>query len=56
LVCITAPILTYLFSTIWIKQISNYEIGNELIIINAFVTMLGLLLVQKKKNRASVLS
>jgi Na+/proline symporter len=56
LVCITAPILTYLFSTIWIKQISNYEIGNELIIINAFVTMIGLLLVQKKKGTASVLS
>lgn len=54
IVCVIAPIITYLFSTMWIKHIANYEIGNELILINAFVTMGGLLLVQKKQTKSKL--
>jgi Na+/proline symporter len=54
IVCVVAPIITYLFSTMWIKHIINYEIGNELILINAFITMAGLLLVQKNQSKLKV--
>ncbi len=50
IVCVLAPIITYLFANYIIKPFTSYEVGNELIIINAGVTILGLLLVQDKKK------
>ncbi len=46
-VCVLAPIVTYVFANFIIKEISSYKIGNELILINAGVTVLGLLFVRR---------
>lgn len=46
-VCVIAPIITYVFANYIIKEISTYEIGNELILINALITILGLMAVRK---------
>lgn len=48
IICVIAPVVTYLFANYFIKHISTYEIGNELILINAGITALGLMLVRKK--------
>lgn len=50
IICVLAPIITYVFANYIIKPFTTYEVGNELIIINAGVTILGLLLVQHKKT------
>jgi len=50
IVCIVAPIITYIYANYIVKQISTYEIGNELIILNAGITVLGLLLVKNKSQ------
>lgn len=47
LVCILAPMVTYLFATYGKGLLHGYEIGNELILINAFVTVSGLLLLKR---------
>ena len=52
IVCVLAPIITYLLANYIIKPYTTYEIGNELIIINAGITILGLLLV-KNQTEAS---
>lgn len=48
LVCYFAPIITYFFAIFFVKEFTSYEIGNELILINAGITILGLLFIQKK--------
>lgn len=50
IVCIVAPVLTYLLANYIVKPMSTYEIGNELIIINAGITMLGLLFVKSENT------
>jgi Na+/proline symporter len=55
IVCVLAPIITYVLANYVVKTMTNYEIGNELIIINAGITIIGLLLVRKVEN-ASVAS
>jgi Na+/proline symporter len=49
-VCVLAPIVTYaLANYVIVKPITSYVIGNELILINAGMTILGLLFVRKKE-------
>jgi hypothetical protein len=48
-ICVIAPIITYVLANYVIKTMTNYEIGNELIIINAGITVLGLMLVKNKE-------
>ena len=50
IVCVLAPIITYLLANYIIKPYTTYEIGNELIIINAGITIVGLLLVKTKQK------
>ena len=47
IICVIAPIFTYILANYIIKPMTHYEIGNELIIINAGITILGLLVVKK---------
>jgi len=49
-VCILAPVITYIIANYIVKPYSSYEIGNELIVINAGITALGLMLL-KRKNK-----
>ncbi|MFO0323213.1 MAG: sodium:solute symporter [Bacteroidota bacterium] len=53
LICIVAPISTYVIANFIVKPYFSYEIGNELIIINAGITILGLLFVTKKAESIS---
>lgn len=46
-ICVVAPILTYILANYLITPFTNYEIGNELIILNAIITITGLLLIKK---------
>ena len=48
IICVVAPVLTYLLANYIVKPMTSYEIGNELIIINAGITVLGLLFVKRK--------
>ncbi len=48
IVCVLAPIVTYIFANYVVKPFSSYEIGNELIVINAGITALGLVLIRGK--------
>jgi Na+/proline symporter len=49
-VCVLAPIATYVLANyVIVKPMTSYEIGNELILINAGMTILGLLFVRKKE-------
>ncbi len=52
IICILAPIITYLLANFIIKPLTNYEVGNELIMINATITILGLLMLRNSKNDA----
>jgi hypothetical protein len=47
-ICVIAPILTYLIANYIVTPYCNYQIGNELIIINAGITIIGLVLVKKR--------
>jgi Na+/proline symporter len=49
-VCVIAPIITYILANYVVKTMTTYEIGNELILINASITILGLLFVRRKKS------
>lgn len=46
-VCIIAPVVTYVLANYVIKTMTPYEVGNELILLNAGMTILGLLFVRK---------
>ncbi len=50
IICVVAPILTYVLANYVIKPMNSYEIGNELIIINAGITVLGLLFVRNRSE------
>jgi Na+/pantothenate symporter len=49
IICVIAPVVTYLLANYIVKPMTSYEIGNELIIINAGITILGLMLVRSQK-------
>ncbi len=48
-VCVLAPVVTYLLANYAVKPFCCYEIGNELIVINALITAGGLVLVRKRE-------
>ncbi|MBA4241386.1 MAG: sodium:solute symporter [Sphingobacteriaceae bacterium] len=48
IICVIAPVVTYVLANYVVKPMTTYEIGNELIIINAAITMLGLTFVIRK--------
>jgi Na+/proline symporter len=48
-VCVVAPIITYILANYVVKTMTTYEIGNELILINASITIVGLMFVRKKE-------
>lgn len=48
IICVIAPVITYVLANYVVKPMTTYEIGNELIIINAAITMLGLTFVIRK--------
>lgn len=48
IICVIAPVVTYVLANYVVKPMTTYEIGNELIIINAAITMLGLMFVRKR--------
>ena len=50
IICIIAPVLTYVLANYVVKPMTSYEIGNELIIINAGITILGLLFVKNRRD------
>jgi Na+/proline symporter len=52
IICVLAPVITYLLANYIVKPMTSYEIGNELIILNAGITTLGLLLVRNQKIEA----
>lgn len=47
-ICIIAPVLTYLLSNTFKSVLGDYKIGNELILVNAGITILLLSFVQKR--------
>jgi Na+/proline symporter len=47
-ICVLAPVITYLLANYIVKPMTSYEIGNELIILNAGITILGLLFVRNQ--------
>ena len=49
IICVVAPVITYILANYVVKPMTTYEIGNELIIINAGITVLGLLFVKRKE-------
>ncbi|MEP6676347.1 MAG: sodium:solute symporter [Ferruginibacter sp.] len=51
LICIASPLLCYLLSVNSAKWFGGYNIGIELLIINGFLTFLGLLMISKKSNK-----
>jgi len=52
IICVVAPVITYVLANYVVKPMTSYEIGNELIIINAGITVLGLLFVKRKEEVA----
>jgi len=46
IVCVMGPVITYILANYVVKPYCSYEIGNELIVINALVTIIGLSLVK----------
>lgn len=54
IICVVAPVVTYVLANYVIKTMTTYEIGNELIIINAGITVLGLLLVRENKAESDL--
>jgi solute:Na+ symporter, SSS family len=49
LICILAPVLTYIIKQYSVSHFKPYEIGPELIIINAIITIIGLFLIKKEQ-------
>lgn len=47
IICIIAPIATYVLANYIVKPMTSYEIGNELILINAGINVLGLMIIKK---------
>lgn len=51
LICIISPILCYIFATNAEKLLGGYVFSVELILINGFITFMGLLLISKKTDQ-----
>jgi biotin transporter BioY len=49
IICIIAPIVTYLLS-IYFKNVYNFDFGFINIAVNGILTILGLVLIKKKRN------
>jgi Na+/proline symporter len=47
-ICLVAPVLSYFLSKFSAKLLGGYQIGIELLIINGFLTFLGMWLISKK--------
>jgi hypothetical protein len=47
-ICILAPVLCYFLDKYQKALFGNFEIGLELLLINGFITFLGLFLISKK--------
>jgi Na+/proline symporter len=54
IICVIAPVLTYVLANYVVKPMTSYEIGNELIIINAGITILGLLFVKSRHEAVTM--
>lgn len=54
LACIIGPLLCYGLKQFTLTQPNNYQIGNELIVINALITALCLLLFRKKSRSVRI--
>ncbi len=54
LVCVGSAVFTYLLKTFSIALFGKYQIGPELIIINAIITVLGLMLISKKNELTKI--
>lgn len=52
IICIVAPVLSYILSSNSAKWFNGYQIGYELLLINGLLTFAGLLLVSKKNVNA----
>ena len=50
LICLLSPIITYLISINSSVLFGKYEFAEELIIINGFLTFIGLLIISKPTN------
>ncbi|MDF2449274.1 MAG: sodium:solute symporter [Bacteroidota bacterium] len=55
-ICVVSPVVTYILANYVVKAMTTYEIGNELIIINAGITVLGMLLIKKTANSSHLLN
>ncbi len=53
IICVLAPVITYLLANYIIKPMTSYEIGNELIILNAGITIVGLYFVRNYNTNKS---
>lgn len=49
LICIIAPMITYLLANTFKSALGDYQIGNELILINALITIVLLSSIQKRR-------
>jgi SSS family transporter len=49
IVCLIAPVLTYLIANTWKSMLGSYQIGNELILINGIITILLLSLIKERR-------
>jgi mannitol-specific phosphotransferase system IIBC component len=47
LVAVAAPILTYLIKLLLENAFKGYQVGFELLLINGFVTLIGLFIIMK---------
>lgn len=53
-ICVVAPVITYILANYVVKTMTTYEIGNELILINAGITVLGLMFVRNKSYKVVI--
>jgi len=51
IVCVVSPVLCYLFATNSKELLGGYVFSVELILINGFITFMGLLLISKKTDQ-----
>ena len=47
-ICLTAPVITYLIANTFKSVLGEYQIGNELILINGSITVVLLMLIRRK--------
>jgi SSS family transporter len=49
IICLVAPVVTYLLANTFKSILGDYQIGNELILINGSITIIMLCLIQKRR-------